>query len=132
MQFKQVKFRAWDTICKKFHGLGGLQDIFSLRCDGFTNDVYILSQFTGLKDKHGIHIYEGDLLKSRYNDMLLVVVWDQGTCSYDLQDSIDNPTYGEHLLDLSGECDLGENIWEIKGNIFQNPELLVKLRDKHV
>ena len=60
---REIKFRAWDKSCNKMRGISGLQDCFSLRSDGICNEDYILLQYTGLKDKNGEEIYEGDILK---------------------------------------------------------------------
>ena len=59
---REIKFRAWDKSCNKMRGISGLQDCFSLRSDGICNEDYILLQYTGLHDKNGKEIYEGDIL----------------------------------------------------------------------
>ena len=59
---REIKFRAWDIPAKKYRGVDGLKDLFSIRSDGFFNEDYVLEQFTGLLDKNGKEIYEGDIV----------------------------------------------------------------------
>ena len=73
---RQIKFRAWDKSCDKMRGISGLQDCFSLRSDGVCNDDYILMQFTGLTDKNGVEVFEGDVIKC--DDIITVITWNDG------------------------------------------------------
>jgi hypothetical protein len=56
---RQIKFRAWDG--KKMIGVGK-NDWFSIRNDGLPSCSFpiVIMQFTGLHDKNGKEIYEGD------------------------------------------------------------------------
>lgn len=78
---------------------------------------YKLLQFTGLKDKNGVEIYEGDLLKSE-SDFILSVEFFSGrfnVVGFDrkLSDIHDLYYYIDHL----SRC-------EVIGNIYENRELL--------
>lgn len=86
-------------------------------------------QYTGLKDKNGAEIYEGDRLKSSeplgeyQSDYAMrgigIVLWNESKAGYVLKwvDSRD----GEHFPLLS---DMINRYNEIIGNIHENPELL--------
>ena len=78
-------------------------------------DDYILMQFTGLTDRHGTEIFEGDIVKSN-DDSLAVVEWDHkhagfrtawktGWRSGEISDSL--------VLTL-----------EVLGNLYEHPQLL--------
>ena len=106
-------------------------------CDWIQED-FILEQYTGLKDKHGKEIYEGDIVTGYYHNLDVdyskhgAVEWGQtgdsdgwshrGTTGWVL-------TNGSSLFDVAyPEWDITTNkdliLCEIIGNIHQNPELI--------
>ena len=88
-------------------------------------DPETVGQYTGLKDKNGREIYEGDICGCFCNTQLFEVKYCSGRCGYFFDDCI-----------LSGGCEpapecLGnlENTIEVIGNIHDNPELLNEKED---
>ena len=75
-------------------------------------------QYTGLKDKNGKEIYEGDILDNRQDDYLPVRM--------DSSDNSDGFYYADWLgwmANHSSLYDIHDNS-EIIGNKYENPELL--------
>lgn len=92
--------------------------------DKNTWELISADQYTGLKDKNGKEIYEGDILKSFYGVGTYTVIFKHGTFGMqgnsDYLDDWNRPkNYGYSSFK---DCDNG-NI-EIIGNIYENHELL--------
>jgi len=132
MENREIKFRFWDLLDEKM-----LQDIdieeytlHSLR--DFEGH---LMQYTGLKDKNGKEIYEGDIVsvKSIIYDTIepfekstkiefqifCEVIWCNKIAGYDLK-KID----GDNKPDAWGFYNENVNPFEVIGNIYENPELI--------
>lgn len=106
---REIKFRAWDR--EEMH-----EDQLAkyLLSQGFDNsqwkDEFVFMQFTGLKDKNGKEIYEGDILKSLYTGILFSVGFDKGAFKCE-----------------SGMISLSPHLFhksEIIGNIYEHSHLL--------
>ena len=79
-------------------------------------DSETVGQFTGMTDKHGTKIFEGDILNEQAGskDDIYQVFWDEYSFSFSVKNG-----YGEYYLD-----EICQSICEVVGNIYDNKELL--------
>ena len=84
---------------------------------------YPVQQYTGLKDKNGKEIYEGDIVQynvgSSYENMSFIVQWSGDSLGYILQSQS-----GDVLTNSWTPNGNRFNFIKLKGNIFETPELL--------
>lgn len=131
---REIKFRAWNKRDKKLYQadffdeffvvnqgkVGGVTGDFqddgrSFYVDYSESDDWEVMQFTGLKDKNGKEIYEGDIIKwfeeIGENPNLFKVEYDEAHWT---------------IVPISEAMDgwyLGNKVLEVIGNIYENPEL---------
>jgi len=83
-------------------------------------------QYTGLKDKNGVEIYEGDLLETDMNKKVFEIVFlNYSWCATSVRTKSNwnlNETYS--LSDYLRNLKKGSANFEVIGNIYQNPELI--------
>ena len=119
---RTIKFRAWDNQLNQWARGKDLDYANILNFpvndyfikDGHEVDRWSFSQFTGLHDKNGKEIYEGDIVNSHANFELPYfreVVYDRCGLTF-------KPQTGFIL------CKENEFHFDVIGNIYQNPELL--------
>ena len=123
---REIKFRAWDSDMRVMHSPFTLSEIGEIRRNGggigavamnYSWDELLWLQFTGLKDKNGREIYEGDIvLYGNDTDPNPVIFDNQMFCV-----PVGTGVHKTHLHIMGGE-----NKWEVIGNIYENPELLSK------
>lgn len=113
---REIKFRAWDTEKKEMFtpdfidgGDGHILEYIEYASPSLRHSA-ILMQYTGLKDRNGKEIYEGDLVKN--NGYIWEVTWKDGAVY------IENKT-GKGVWWIGGES----KYCEVIGSVYENPEL---------
>jgi uncharacterized phage protein (TIGR01671 family) len=123
---REIKFRAWDVDRKAWMNE---QDVYNEvqeqgRWNPERGERFRLMQFTGLLDKNGKEIYEGDIVRlhgwwdangpSGYEQPEVLVFWSEKHCGFD--------PYANYDCDCGVHHEGEES--EIIGNIYENPELI--------
>ena len=129
------RYRAWDKTCKTMYEADDVmyidfrekeicvETLFFEKASRYDFDDIVLMQYTGLKDKNGKEIFEGDVV----------------TDGHTTGDIKNHPTLGFYMVDDNGierffsdgstiedfeeDVETVARILEIIGNIYTNPEL---------
>lgn len=138
---REIKFRAWDSQEKRFFYITVGDN--SIRYPEDYTAYYSLpgvirftyaegwQQYTGLRDRKGVEIYEGDIVEylysinrpnesTNFNHEDITgrgkIFWNQDHARWDVTDRND--------IDMEDFCELAEDECEVIGNIHENPNLL--------
>lgn len=121
---REIKFRAWDKEYKEYNHEspialsleGELYAVWAYHPQKITSNRYVIEQYTGLKDKNGKKIYEGDIITAFVGVVQVVYCQEWGQFVFAQKDG------------SIGTCEdfvhWSSRDVEVIGNIHENPELL--------
>lgn len=115
---REIKFRVWDSALDSMisHELIVKLQLFGLALVP-TNQTQPM-QYTGLKDKNGVEIFEGDILFHKLQGKCVVYYpFNESTASFGLKRVVNG--FKNTLQDA-------DRLYEVIGNIHDNPELLIE------
>lgn len=129
---RQIKFRVWDKLGKHMYyanphfSIDFLGKVHNLQ-NGAAGDDFELMQYTGLNDKNGKEIYEGDIVRGvdycdyKYKIAIIEICTFGGICYCDPK--IPNME-DEDIWDKNRCLTFDQCYNEVIGNIFENSNLL--------
>jgi uncharacterized phage protein (TIGR01671 family) len=131
---REIKFRFWDIQNKEmiYPNLYFFEEMGIRTSREAIDRGFIPFQFTGLLDKNGEEVYEGDIIKQHYSNTYgLVKFGVHSTNSDDYYNSEACGWYYENIksktVSLLPRNEINEV--EVIGNIYENPELLEERED---
>lgn len=134
---RETKFRAWDTKDKAIRDVVGM----SFYHDSVSVDIeygrylqddanrFELMQYTGLKDKNGTEIYEGDVLYVEQIDSIDPYIPHKKNVAVIYEGRDTAFVFDEEVGFVIGLYTTPSEL-EVIGNIYENPELLERDSDE--
>lgn len=136
---REIKFRAWNLLLQEMYR--PKQNTFlssgvyaSKTSIEYLNNIlydpdYVPMQYTGLKDRYGCEIYEGDVLVMNCDDRSVIfsIEWDNEVACHNLVTYSRNKKTASMALNTIQEAPKKTNknfteLIQVMGNIYENPE----------
>lgn len=107
-------FKIWEKAFILWGTINGIPDMTEV-------DPETVGQYTGIHDRNGKPIFEGDFVKTDLERPYNIVVFRNGCFLFNCNDGGED--YFDTIENLSGPDVTQDSYWEVIGNIHDNPEL---------
>lgn len=120
---REIKFRAYNTSTGQMLPTIDIKTIYSTSKGSSTNLIWL--QFTGLKDKNGKEIFEGDIVVYFYDEVLI-----NGQKISERGCNSEAVIFHNSMFCMNLDDDFSLGNWakaddlEVMGNTYENPELI--------
>lgn len=119
-ELKELNYLSLEDLCGDDYWYDGDIDVWSVLYDcNNKNERFEINQYTGLKDKKDVEIYDGDILLNTASNTNYIVKF------YDTKFML-NVIGRDEVADMYTFLNRIPTIFEIIGNIYDNPELIKK------
>lgn len=108
---REIKFRVWDIHLKKYIKWE------SMLCHSFQSKDYVYQQYTGLKDKNDVEVYEDDIVEWK-NNFSGKIVWSEEDVAFIFKSNTGGAAFLTEIY-IDNFC--------VIGNIFENKDLFENL-----
>src|SRR5450631_4881248 len=139
---RDIKYKAWHKTAKKMYQVKGW-----LQVDRGPRDLLVygedkyrvteriasdlteleLREYTGRKDKHGVEIYEGDLIHRPDIGIAMLVRWNEKNAGFDL--AMKDPKNFDAVTLWYTQA--SHTDYEVIGNVYEHPELFQKAEKRN-
>jgi len=134
---RMPEVRIWDESCEEMNYLGDKTHLL-IGCDGKVRSLILHMDgsptnphqyhvygdmipmlYTGVKDKNGKKVFDGDILRSDITNAIMLVTWDAENCRYIGKEPYKGGSFFYHKID-----DHVVLTAEVIGNIYENIDLI--------